>query len=114
MNQSPPSRFNELKSELKTHIESLIEDKLTETRSNLQNLNAKVETTCSNVAALQKAQSETDGKIGSLEKTVHEGHQSVVGSMSQMFQKLEASMNDRFNKMESHESKEPKRQKVNE
>ena len=114
VNQSPPSRFNELKSELKTHIESLIEDKLTETRSNLQNLNAKVETTCSNVAALQKAQSETDGKIGSLEKTVHEGHQSVVGSMSQMFQKLEASMNDRFNKMESHESKEPKRQKVNE
>jgi len=95
------SRIDEIKNDLQGQVQAMVEAKLKDTASDIQQLKKAMGDTHDSIAQIKVAQEKTDRKIQDVETSVQANGEGLLSKMTSMFNELQTNLNQRLDKMET-------------
>ena len=109
-----PARIEELKQSLQQEIKTLVDERISEQKSEIEKIKESIKATGEDVKELREDQAKAEVRIKQeIEGTLKSSAANMLNQMSTMFQNLQSSLSERLDKIESKdaENQEVKRQR---
>lgn len=106
------SRLDEIKSSMQSQVQAMIDARLANHSSQIEQLQYAVQASARDVQALKEGQCVAEQRIVGVEQAVQVSTSSLLNQMTSMFTNLQSALSDRLDKFEARYDPEEKRQRT--
>ena len=106
------SRLDEIKSSMQSQVQAMIDARLANHSSQIEQLQHAVQASARDVQALKEGQCVAEQRIVGVEQAVQVSTSSLLNQMTSMFTNLQSALSDRLDKFEARYDPEEKRQRT--